>query len=94
MIHDYHEGLPGYNAEQILHDGCGECERRGADPVIALDHMDRPTFIRAWRRALQFSKSSEDMAISHAEAPTLRLLEKVQFHVSEMVLTGTTLFGQ
>ena len=30
--HDYHEGRPSYSAQQILHDGCGECEARGKDP--------------------------------------------------------------
>lgn len=51
MTHTYHEGLPGFDARQILHDGCDECEHRGKDLQMALAHLDNDTFARAWRRA-------------------------------------------
>jgi hypothetical protein len=51
MSHVYHEGLPGYHPESILHDGCPECEersRRGVDGVLALD---RDRQLTLWRSA-------------------------------------------
>ena len=79
-MHSYHNGLAGYAPEQIFHDGCPECERRGADPITALDYMDRPTFARAWRRAWQWNATAERApgGISAAEAPVLRVLWAVQ----------------
>jgi len=93
MMHRYHEDLPGYDARQILHDGCPECEHRGADIELALAHMDRPTFIRAWRRAQEFNKSSSGLGISRAEAPVLRVLGSIQLRVADMVNSGTSIAG-
>lgn len=53
MSHVYHEGLPGYHPESILHDGCPECENRsrlrGLDGVLALDHTRQ---LALWRSLL------------------------------------------
>lgn len=83
--HDYHEALDGYHPAQILHDGCGECEERGADPVLALNHLDAERFRRAWLRAADWNASippsgHEAEHICAAEAPLLRLLWAMQLH--------------
>ena len=78
MMHDYHEGLPGFHPEQILHDGCGECERRGKDPNLALEHLDRGNFNRAWVRAAEWQKYSRAEHIAVAETELLRTLWMVQ----------------
>jgi hypothetical protein len=57
MSHTYHEGLPGFDARQIWHDGCHECEHRGKDLQIGLAHLDNQTFARAWRRAFDLKAS-------------------------------------
>lgn len=84
MMHDYHDGLPGYDERQIFHDGCGECERRGADFELALAHMDRGTFARAWERAAQFNVSSSGLGIAAAEGPLLRLLGAIRDRLDRM----------
>ena len=52
MSHVFHDALDGFDARQILHDHCPECERRGKDMPMALAHMDNDRFRKAWRRAL------------------------------------------
>jgi hypothetical protein len=56
MSHTYHEGLPDFTPNRILHDGCHECELRARNPAIALKLMDKPTFQRAWDRAYAWQK--------------------------------------
>lgn len=82
-MHVYHEGLTGYDERQILHDGCEECEARGADVERALAHLDIGTFTRAWDRARLWNQGKRDETgrISRAEAPTLRILTAVQVHL-------------
>lgn len=58
--HDYHEGLPGYHPDQVLRDGCAECERRGKDPLKALLHMDRERFAKAWQRAIDYDRGTAE----------------------------------
>lgn len=79
MMHEYHEGLPGFHPEQIFHDGCGECERRGADVDLALMNMDNPTFERAWSRARWFLAGEGPGAqhIARAEVNLLNVLGQV-----------------
>ncbi len=71
--HDYHEGLPGYSPEQLLHDGCGECEARGKDLGVAIGSLDRSRFMRSWDRAAQFGREGLS-DVSNAELPLLRVL--------------------
>lgn len=82
MSHVFHDGLPGYDPRQILHDGCGTCEERGADLSLALANMDKQTFARAYKRAYDWQASGGDHnsvgAISSAEAQLLRVLWGVQ----------------
>lgn len=49
--HAYHEGLPGYVADAVLHTGCEECEHRARDLASALDAFDVERVERLWRRA-------------------------------------------
>lgn len=51
MSHAHHESLEGFDARQILHDGCDECEYRGERPALALASLDMQTVERAWKRA-------------------------------------------
>ena len=44
MSHDYHDALPGYDSRQLLHDGCGECERRGIGRLDRSSELDSSQF--------------------------------------------------
>lgn len=69
--HAYHEGLPGYDARQLYHDGCAECEFRAADPELCVTYL-RST-AGAFERARQLADGKAE-AVSEAEAPVLRML--------------------
>lgn len=94
MSHVYHEGLDGYDARQILHDLCPECEARGKDLPMALAHMDNQRFRKAWRRAYDWLGSNGDYnavgPVSHAEVELLNVLWGVQviFERLGIPLTG------
>lgn len=76
-MHSYHEGLPGFSAAQILHDGCGECEARAKEPAGGLGRLDSVNFARAWVRAAEWNRNFVlDMAV--AEIPLLSALWAVQ----------------
>jgi hypothetical protein len=81
-MHEYHEGLPGYDPSQIWHDGCGECEARGADPQWGMGHLDRERFARAWARAADCNRmTTEDdyrPTMSKAEEPLLAMFWRIQ----------------
>jgi hypothetical protein len=82
-MHDYHEKLPGYSPNQIWHDGCAECEQRGADPVRHLGTLDDRNFFRAWKRACEWeTKGLAD--ISRAESGLLKLLWAVQLRLERL----------
>jgi hypothetical protein len=76
-VHDYHEMLPGFSEAQVLHDGCKECETRGADPALGIVSMDGRNFAAAWQRAAQWNTASlPDLA--QAEIPLFRVLWAIQ----------------
>jgi len=78
-VHDYHEGLPGYSPNQILHDGCAECEARAKSITHGMRYLDNQRFARAWERAAEWNVQDGDVRdISHAEMPLLRILWAVQ----------------
>ena len=56
MTHDYHDGLDGYSPEQILHDGCAECEARSKETAGGLAYLDKTNFVRAWKRAAEWNQ--------------------------------------
>lgn len=74
MSHDAHEALPGYHPEQLLVDGCGECESRSTGAAIA--HMDPERFGRAWKRAVAWNREGAP-AVSQAECGVLSALWSV-----------------
>lgn len=94
--HVFHDHLPGYSAVQIFHDGCFECERRGADVPMALAYMDDPTFARAWARAGELARNGL-AGTARAELPLLHVLEGVQLALERygvplgQIPTGATL---
>jgi hypothetical protein len=77
-VHDYHEGLPGYHPEQILHDGCAECETRGKNVAYAIGSLDKHRFALAWRRAADRNRTAGVRDFSQAERPLLEVLWAVQ----------------
>lgn len=80
MSHDYHQGLDTYHRDQILHDGCAECEYRAEHPETAIANLDVGNFERAWARAAAWQTGNGDArdTLSRAEVPVLRLLWAVQ----------------
>lgn len=95
MSHDYHDALPGYDPRQILHDGCAECEQRGANVGDAICRLDTERFARAWRRAYDdYATAGEGYEatgpISEAERPLLFALWAVQIQLERrgVPLTG------
>lgn len=77
MTHDYHQGLPGYSAAQILHDGCQECEARGANVAHAINCLDAQNFARACARATAWNDTGLP-DISYAEQALLQALSAYQ----------------
>lgn len=82
-MHTYHEGLPGYTASQILHDGCDECEARGQHAGRALAQMDSQNFRRAWLRAAEFARGGAP-DVARAEVQFLEALWSVQVHLERL----------
>ncbi len=80
MSHDYHEGLPGYSKEQILHDGCAECEARAKRDDLGIDSLDSRKFPRAWQRAATWKRHGVP-DLSEAERPLLSALWSVQMQL-------------
>jgi len=82
MVHDYHESLPGYDPEQILHDGCGECEARAKSRNHGLATLDQQNFARAWARAAEWNQQGL-RNVSAAEVPILDVLWAVQCQLEQ-----------
>lgn len=80
MSHDYHQGLPGYSPQQILHDGCIECEARGKRDDHGIGSLDQQNFARAWQRAAAWNRDIVT-DVSAAEAPLLRTLWSLQLRL-------------
>lgn len=83
MSHDYHEGLHGYHPDQIWHDGCAECEGRGAHVTYGVGTLDAERFRRAWKRAAQFNgvdcgAPDPHDTLSQCERPLLDLMWAMQ----------------
>ena len=76
--HSYHQEAPNYDDRQILHDGCPECERRGKNVPLAMEHLDGPTFRRAWQRAADWEQDREVGYVSRNEATLLQVLWMMQ----------------
>lgn len=72
-MHAYHDKLPGYSPEQILHDGCAECEERGAVVYRAIHALDAHNYQRAKLRARTWNGVGLSN-VSHAERVLLETL--------------------
>lgn len=81
--HGYHEGLPGYSAAQVLHDGCEECAYRSQEPSQAIARFDRAHFATAWRRAAEWNRSGL-ADIAEAEVPVFRVLWATQLQLERL----------
>ena len=73
-MHDYHPALPGYNATQIFHDGCAECESRSKTLDHGLRSLDEYNFARAWQRAADWNQERDVGRISDAERDLLEMI--------------------
>lgn len=51
MSHEYHPNLDNYNAANVLHDGCEECEERSKS-IAGLLHLDDENLRRLWDRMM------------------------------------------
>jgi len=83
VVHDYHQGAENYNAQQLLHDHCDECKRRSEHPAAAIDKLKDVK--AAWHRAYRFEKgwlAPEELPISEAEVPILRILWALQIRLN------------
>lgn len=89
MSHDWHENLPGYNPDHILHDGCNECEQRSARRDHGISSLDPANFRRAWARAAQWNEQGLP-SISDAETPLLDVLWAVQVQLQHRGAFGVS----
>lgn len=80
--HDYHEGRPGYSANQLLHDGCKECERRSTESGLGIAHLDPIRFEYAWNRAYRWRVDGLD-DVAEVEKPMLGALWSVQVQLEQ-----------
>lgn len=76
-VHSEHTSLEGYHEDQLLHDGCPECEYRGENVEQAISHLDTERFRLAWLRAAELQLHGLANS-SRAETPMLRALAAVQ----------------
>lgn len=81
MSHDYHEGLPGFDAEHVLHDGCQECEgRTGLGGLLQLDPQNlNLIYLRALDRrdGRRVAGSNCDFALMNVCEQVSTLLERL-----------------
>lgn len=49
MSHVYHEALPGYDPQSVLHDGCPECEERSRRGLAGVLAVDRDRQLKLWQ---------------------------------------------
>ena len=74
-MHDYHDGLEGYDPRMIWYDNCGECEHRSQNLPRSIGHLDNNNLRRAIQRTQDWVDNKNVGQISTAELPLLRLLE-------------------
>lgn len=84
MAHDYHEGMSGYTPDQLLVDGCQECEERSKSFDHGIMHLDRTSFLRAVGRSQQLATTGLP-GMSHAEMPMLQVIGSV---VTQLRIVG------
>lgn len=80
MTHVYHPSLPGYSEESVLHDGCGECERR-AESIQGLLELDGDNLATLWRLMQDFERTNPP-----TRRPTSRADREACRHLLAMAL--------
>jgi hypothetical protein len=88
-VHAFHDELPGYHPDQLLVDGCPECEARAKDVDLAIAHLDGKWWAQAWLRAADQIASTPPSGErggprSDAETPLLRALWGVQVQLERL----------
>lgn len=82
--HDYHDALPGFSPNQILHDHCTECEHRAKRYDLGILSLDVQNFHRAWIRAQALHRDGL-LDLSDAETPMLKAMAAIH---AQLLLTG------
>jgi hypothetical protein len=70
-MHAYHEKLPGYSPNAILHEGCEECEARAG--IHGLAYLDWKNSRRVVERAIRWRNDG----LSDTNATEIKLLADV-----------------
>lgn len=85
MSHDYHDDLPGFSPDQLLHAGCGECEARAEKPDGGIGHLDPARFAHAWWRASVWKGNAGNLPdLDGAEIRMLAALWAVQVQLEQL----------
>lgn len=84
LMHAYHDVLPGYHPDQILYDGCPECEERGQVVYRAITALDLDNYFRATKRAVVWNEEGCDN-VSRAERALLETLWAVWLQDQNML---------
>jgi hypothetical protein len=76
VTHIYHDALDGFDARQIWHDGCKECEQRGRSVPQSIGLLDDARLARAIERERAWNDDLFGLTgpISNAERPLLEWL--------------------
>lgn len=97
MTHGYHDVLPGFHPDQVLHDGCAECEERGANLELAIGKLDHERFPAAWRRAAECYRTGGTLdrsTLSSAELPLLKTLWAIIVQLEQRGIPTTDVPGE
>jgi hypothetical protein len=86
LAHDHHPSLPSFREGQLFIDGCAECERRCAEPWVAINNMDPMRFVTAWFRALAWQKDEDDPPVSKCEVRVLTIFATFQVKLEQVGL--------
>ena len=76
-MHEYHDGLDGFDSRQIWYSGCEECEHRSQNLPDSIGQLDNNNLRRAIQRTKDWRNGKFEITgeISLAELPLLRLLQ-------------------
>jgi hypothetical protein len=90
VSHDYHEAHPKFSPNQVLHDGCAECDYRSKSDDAGLSTLSPDRFRLAWQRAAQLW-TGRLTDVSDAEFRLLRILAEVQRQLDQAEIAS--MFG-
>lgn len=85
MTHAPHEVHAGYDAGQVMFDGCTECAEHATRMDCGITALDPGRFATAWRRAAGWQRGQlAGSRVSDAEAPLLSVLWSVQIQLENI----------